>query len=106
MGCITVLILLCNIGLIVAADVLLWMYSATMGLFGLIGVVVFFIAHALSTQMSLAPRDFWRNSEFDIFIKKLAFANIAALMAWGGSIIIAAMCENKAVMEFLQWIAN
>lgn len=42
MGCITALILICNIGLIIAADVLLWMYSASMGLFGLIGVVVFF----------------------------------------------------------------
>lgn len=106
MGCITALIFLCNVGLIIAADVLLWMYSASMGLFGLIGVVVFFIAYALSIEISLAPRDFWRNSEFDIFIKKLAFANTAALMSWGGSLIIAAMCENKSAMEFLQWAAN
>ena len=106
MGCITALLFLCNVALIIAADVLLWMYSATMGLFGLIGVAAFFIAHALSVQISLAPRDFWRSSEFDIFIKKLAFANIAALMAWGGSIIIAAMCENEAAMEFIEWAAN
>ena len=106
MGCITSLIFLCNTGLIIAADVLLWMYSTTMGLFGLIGVVVFFVAHAFSTGMSLAPRDFWTNSEFDIFIKKLAFANTAALIVWGGSLIIAAMCGNEAATVFIQWAAN
>ena len=106
MGCITALIFLCNVGLIIAADVLLWMYSAVMGLFGLIGVVVFFIAYALSTEMSLAPRDFWINSEFDILIKKLAFANIAALMAWGGSLIVAAMLGNEAATEFIHWAFN
>lgn len=106
MGCITALLFLCNVILIIAADVLLWIYSVAMGLFGLIGVIVFFIAYALSTGMSLAPRDFWTNPEFDIFIKKLVFANTVALMAWGGSLIIAAMCENKAVMEFIQWTTS
>lgn len=103
---ITALIFLCNIGLIITADVLLWMYSTTMGLFGLIGVVAFFVAHALSTGMSLAPRDFWTNSEFDIFIKKLAFANTVALIVWGGLLIIAAMCGNEAVTMFIQWATN
>ena len=41
MGCITGFLFLCNIGVIITADVLLWMYSATMGLFGLFGVIVF-----------------------------------------------------------------
>ncbi|MEG2479146.1 MAG: hypothetical protein RSA50_02610 [Mucinivorans sp.] len=42
MGCITFFLLLCNFMLIATADVFLWMYSATMGLWGLIGVGAFF----------------------------------------------------------------
>ena len=76
MGCITFFILLCNIVAIIILDVLLWIhYSATMGLIGLIGLVAFFIGYALSIEISIAPRDFWWNSEFGIFIKKLVFAN-------------------------------
>lgn len=106
MGCIKGFLFLCNIGVIITADVLLWMYSATMGLFGLFGVIVFFIAYAVSTGMSLAPRDFWVNPEFDIFIKKLGFANTAALMAWGGSLIVAALLGNEAATEFIHWAFN
>lgn len=103
MGCITAFLLLCNILLIIAADVLLWLYSATMGLFGLIGVAAFFVGYAFSNGMSIAISDFWANPEFNIFIKKVTFANVTALMAWGGTLIIAALCENEAVMNFFKW---
>lgn len=104
MGCITAFLLLCNILLVIAADVLLWLYSATMGLFGLIGVAAFFIGYAFSNGMSIAISDCWTNPEFNIFVKKVTFANVVALMAWGGAMIIAALCENKEVMEFFLWI--
>ena len=105
MGCITLFLLLCNIVVIIALDVFLWMhYSVTMGLIGLIGLVAFFIGYALSVEISIAPRDFWWNSEFDIFIKKLTFANSTALFVWGIAIVIALVCENEAVIEFIDQI--
>lgn len=106
MGCITGFLLLCNIGLVIAADVLLWGYSALMGLFGLVGVAVFFIAYALSVELAIAPRDFWLNPSFGIFIKKLVFANTAALMAWGGTVIVAALLGNEGALEFVGWLSE
>ncbi|NDV82471.1 hypothetical protein [Bacteroides sp. 51] len=106
MGCITGFLLLCNIALIIVADILLWMFSATMGLFGLIGVAAFFIGYTFSVEMSIAPRDFWVNPEFDIFIKKLAYANTCALVAWGGIMMIAGFCGNESVMEIIHWASN
>lgn len=106
MGCITGFLLLCNIALIITADVLLWMYSATMGLFGLIGVAGFFLGYMFSVEMTIAPRDFWVNPEFDIFIKKLVYANTSALVAWGIAMTIGGFCGNEAVMDILNWASN
>lgn len=106
MGCITTFLFLCNVVLIIAADIFLWMYSGSMGLFGLIGVVIFFITYVLSTGMSLSPRDFWTSPEFDVFIKKMTYANTAALMAWSGSLIIATILGNEAATEFIHWVFN
>lgn len=106
MGCITAFIFLCNIILIVGVDVFLWTHSATMGLLGILGIIAFFISYALSVEISIAPRDFWANSEFDIFIKKIGFANTTALMVWGSSMIIASACGNESVADFLNWLSN
>ncbi|MDH8701650.1 putative membrane protein YkgB [Dysgonomonadaceae bacterium PH5-43] len=106
MGCITLFLLLCNIAVIVGIDVLLWTHSATMGLIGLGGLGAFLIGYALSVEISIAPRDFWWNSEFGIFIKKLTFANSAALFVLGISIFIAYSCDNESVIEFINWIYN
>lgn len=94
-------LLLCNIAAILAVDIFMWSYySATVGLLGLIGLVAFFIGYAFSVEMSIAPRDFWWNTEIDIFFKKLAFANSAALLAWGCAFVIAYFCGNEAVIDF------
>ena len=107
MGCITFFILLCNVVAIIILDVFLWVYySATMGLIGLVGLVGFFIGYAFSIEISIAPRDFWVNSEFDVFIKKLSFANSAALFVYGATITIAYFCENEAVWKFIESLSS
>lgn len=106
MGCITAFLFLCNIALIVGVDAFLWTHSATMRLLGIVGIIAFFIAYALSVEITIAPRDFWANSEFDVFIKKLSFANTTALIVWGGSIFIASACGNESVADFLNWLSN
>jgi hypothetical protein len=91
---------------IIGFDVFLWSHSATMGLIGLLGIIAFLIGYVFSVRISITPRDFWINSEFDIFIKKLSFANTTALLVWGISIVIAFLCENESVTDFIDWIYN
>ena len=74
MAVITFILLSLNICALVVIDIYFWIVSWQSGFSGLIGIVAFFIGYALSVELSIAPRDFWWNSEFDIFIKKLGFA--------------------------------
>lgn len=78
MAVITFILLSLNICALAAMDIYFWFVSWQSGLSGLIGILAFFIAYSLSVELSIAPRDFWWNSEFDIFIKKLGFAWSAA----------------------------
>ena len=86
MGCITFVLLVLNI---IAIDIMFWAESAASGLAGVFGIIAFFIGYALSVEVTIAPRDFWVNSAFGIFIKKLGVANMTAFAVWFiGNLII------------------
>ena len=86
MGFVTFILLTLNtIGFIII-DCLISSVSPIFGLAGLFGIIAYFIGYALSVELTLAPRDFWINSEFGIFIRKLGVANFAALMVWAISV--------------------
>ena len=55
-------------------DIVMWMESPLYGIGGLIGIVAFFIAYAISGDMIIAPRDFWRLSSWQVFKKKMGYA--------------------------------
>lgn len=55
-------------------DAVLWMENPLYGIGGLIGTVGFFIAYAISGDMIIAPRDFWRLSSWQVFRKKMGYA--------------------------------
>ncbi len=95
---------LCNAALLIVADGWLWKYSSTQGFFGLLGLITFFIAYAASIEMSLSLRDFFCQSQFGIFLKKLKYANGTALSVWVSSIVISAVCGNKSTWEFIHWL--
>lgn len=80
--CITNFILRCNIVVILVADGYLWTHSMTVGLFGVIGLIAFFIAYASAGEMIVTYQDLWNNSSFDIFIRKLIHANIWAILVF------------------------
>ena len=80
MGCITFVLLVLNIIALVAIDIMFWAESAASGLAGVFGIIAFFIGYALSVEVTIAPRDFWVNSAFGIFIKKLGVANMTAFV--------------------------
>jgi hypothetical protein len=84
-----------NILLLFAIDAFLWLYStALVGFFGLIAIVVWFIAYALSIPLAIAPRDFWTNPKFGILTKRLGFANAAAFATWGTCLVVVLFCAS------------
>lgn len=55
-------------------DAVLWMENSLYGIGGIIGIIAFFIAYAISGDMIIAPRDFWRLSSWQVFKKKMGWA--------------------------------
>jgi hypothetical protein len=61
-------------------DVVLWMEEPVYGIAGLVGFIAYFIAYAISGDMIIAPRDFWRLSSWQVFKKKMGYAFSAYLI--------------------------
>ena len=64
----------------IGLDFVLWTEDPLYGIGGLIGIVAYFIAYAISGDMIIAPRDFWRLSSWQIFKKKMGYAFTAYLI--------------------------
>lgn len=82
MDCISFVLLALNIIALVAMDIMFWTESTASGVAGIFGIIAFFIGYALSVEVTIAPREFWINSAFGIFIKKLGVANMTAFVIW------------------------
>ena len=61
-------------------DVALWIEEPLWGVGGILGILAFFIAYAISGDMIIAPRDFWRLSSWQVFKKKMGYAFSAYLI--------------------------
>lgn len=79
MKAIQFILLVLNTILLIILDLVLWNTSWMFGLGGIIGIVGFFIGYAISVDMSIAPRDFWRFPKYEIFKKKIAYGNSIAV---------------------------
>lgn len=79
---ITPLFLLINISILILLDIWMWSLNITYGVCGILGIIAFFIGYSLSTEIAIAPKDFWLNSSLTIFMKKISIANISAFMTW------------------------
>ena len=84
MGCITFFLLAINIAVVIALDVALWDIGWQLGLAGIVSIIAFFIAYSISEETALSPSDFFWNSEWGIFCKKLGWA-------WGAALVIFAL---------------
>ena len=69
------------IAFMLGLDFVLWMKNPLYGIGGLVGIVAYFIAYAISGDMIIAPRDFWRLSSWQVFKKKMGYAFPAYLIA-------------------------
>ena len=89
MRLIKIIVFFSNILLLFVINIYLWTVSWCWGLGGVIGIVGFFVGYRISGGMTLAPRDYWRDPEYKIFRRKIAYGNtIAGSVAVISSFII------------------
>lgn len=69
-----------SIAFMLGLDVVLWMENLLYGIGGIVGIIAYFIAYAISGDMIIAPRDFWRLSSWQVFKKKMGYAFSAYLI--------------------------
>ena len=70
--------LLLNIVGWLALDLYLWTFSWYCGVGGLLGLIGFFVGYFISRGMTIAPRDYWRLPDYEVFRKKLRYGNSIA----------------------------
>ena len=58
----------------IGLNVVLFEEEVMYGIGGIIGMIGFVIAYSISGDMILAPRDFWFQSSWGIFKKKMGYA--------------------------------
>ena len=74
-GRLTFILLALSIIILVAVDVIVWMFAPWQaGLACILPIIGFLIAYKYSVEMSIAPRDFWANPSWEIAKKKLGYA--------------------------------
>ncbi len=88
MGCISSLFLMLSIIIILAFDIFFWSVSWSLGFIGILALLAFIITYALAEEIALSPRDFFRNSEWGVFCKKIGLAWGAALITYAGAYFI------------------
>ena len=69
-----------SVAFMVGLDIVLWMEEPLYGIGGIVGIIAYFIAYAISGDMIIAPRDFWRLSSWQVFKKKMGYAFSAYLI--------------------------
>ena len=57
----------------VGMDIFLFSEDVLYGIGGVIGIISFFIAYSISSDMIVAPRDYWRLSSWEVFRKKFGY---------------------------------
>lgn len=77
-----------SIAFMLGLDAVLWMENSLYGIGGVVGIIAFFIAYAISGDMIIAPRDFWRLSSWQVFKKKMGYAFSAYLIV---TLVVAAI---------------
>ena len=78
MGIIKFSLFLFNIIGWLIADIYLWTFSWCPGVGGLLGLIGFFVGYSISSGITLAPRDYWRLPDYEVFRKKLRYGNSIA----------------------------
>ena len=102
MGFITSFLFLLNYAVWIAFDIVCWyLTGSTFGWIALCGVIVFPIAWALSGEATLSPRDFFWNTDFELFSIKIKWANSTTLVSMFLFTLLFLTFDWSGVREFL-----
>ncbi len=63
-----------SIAFMLVLGIVLFTEDPMYGIGGIVGMIAYFIAYAISGDMIIAPRDFWRLSSWNVFKKKMGYA--------------------------------
>lgn len=72
--------MLLAIAFMIGIDVVLFSEDVCYGIGGIIGIIGYFIAYAISVDMTISPSDFWFLSSWDIFKKKMGYALVTYIL--------------------------
>lgn len=64
----------------VGLDIVLFVEDPLYGIGGIIGIIGFFVAYSISGDMIIAPRDYWRLSNWEVFKKKFGYGFSAYIL--------------------------
>ena len=64
----------------VGMDIFLFSEDVLYGAGGIIGIIGFFIAYSISGDMIIAPKDYWRLSNWEVFKKKFGYGFSAFIL--------------------------
>lgn len=74
MRVLTFLSFLVAITFMIGLYIVLFMEELVYGIGGIVGMIGYFIAYSISVNIIVAPRDFWFQSSWKIFRKKMGYA--------------------------------
>lgn len=72
--------MLLAIAFMIGIDIVLFSEDVCYGIGGIIGTIGYFIAYAISVDMTISPSDFWLQSSWDIFKKKMGYALVTYIL--------------------------
>lgn len=101
MGCITSLLFLLNTAGWVFFNVVCWKYTGvSLGWISLVGIITFFIAWGLSGEATLAPRDYFWLTDWEIYVTKLKWANGVCMFIMGLMALLFIIFDWCGLREF------
>ena len=74
MRVLSLLTMLIAIAFMIGLNVVLFLERPIYGIAGIVGLIGYFIAYAISVDITVSPNDFWFQSSWEIFKKKIGYA--------------------------------
>ncbi len=101
---ITFILFALNLTAWITFDVICWKYTgSTLGWIGLFGLITYLIAWGLSGEVVFSVMDYITQSEWDIFVSKIKWANSACIFMMGLISILSIIFDWFSLREFLNF---
>ena len=104
MGFITAFLFLINIGAWIFFNVVCWSLTGpTCGWLALAGITSFLIAWAISGEATLSLRDYFTQTDWELFVTKIKWSNLVSLIVMFFVAAIFLWLDWCELREFVNW---